>query len=140
MTYLKSFLINFLTVFFVNHLLPGIQTGSYAKLPKIEGGLIFALAVGFVNSLVFPMMRLLNVPLTAVKIGLASFIVSFGAYAIVNIIPVGIKVLSMKGFLWSASIVWVISYFTNYLEFARYRREMENKISKSEKTNDGDKK
>ncbi len=132
MTYLKSLLTNILTVFFVNHLIPGIDNPYYTKLPQIEGGLIFAACVGFVNSMIYPFMRLFRVPPSHVKLGLSSFIISFAAYSIVNLLPLGVKVTTAKAFLWSGVIVWAVSYFTNHLEFARYRKQLEEKGAKKE--------
>lgn len=137
MTYLKSLLINFLTVFFVDHLVPGIDIPYYTKLPHVEGGLIFAAAVGFVNSLIFPMMRLFRASPSHVKIGLTSFIISFAAYSIVNLLPLEIKVTTIKAYFWCGAIVWLMSYFTNHLEYSHYLKGLEDKAAMKQ---DGEKK
>ncbi|PIS01191.1 MAG: hypothetical protein COT84_03790 [Chlamydiae bacterium CG10_big_fil_rev_8_21_14_0_10_35_9] len=132
MTYFKSLFFNFLTVFFVNHILPGIEIDYYSKLPQIKGDLIFAFSLGFLNSLVYPICRFLYPKATPFKIGMFSFIFSFGAYSIINIIPLGIHVMTPGAFVWSGLIVWFASYLTNYLEFKRYQKlkELEKEITK----------
>ncbi len=89
MTYLKSLFLNFLTVFFADHIIPGIQVSYYTKLPHIEGDIISAAAIGLLSSLIFPVLRLCTDP-SHFKIGLISFLISFGAYSVVNLLPVGI--------------------------------------------------
>ncbi|HSW72866.1 MAG TPA: phage holin family protein [Chlamydiales bacterium] len=125
MGFLKSLLYNFLCVFFVNHLVPDIVVASYAKLPHIEGAIIFAFSVGIINSAVFPLLRLFQVPVSYLKIGIITCIISFAAYSIVNLLPIGIKVISIKGFLISACIVWIVAYLTNHMQFSKYKRHLE---------------
>jgi len=132
MTYLKSLLINFLTVFFANYLLPGIEMTRHTKLPHVEGALIFAAAVGLVNSLIVPFLSFLKIPPSHFKIGLTSFVISFGAYALVNLLPLGIKVESAKGFFWAAGVVWAVSFFTNYLAFRKHLKALEDKLARQE--------
>ena len=105
MSYFKSLLLNFLAVFFANHVIPGLEVAYYTKLPHIEGDLIFSFALGFLNSLVFPVMRIFKIKLSHFKIGLITFFISFGAYSIVNLLPLGIKVKSPSGFIWCGSIL-----------------------------------
>ena len=131
MTYFKSLLFNFLAVFFVNHILPGIQIDYYTKLPKIEGDLIFSFALGFLLSLIFPILRFFKLSPSHFKIGLISFFVSFGGYSLVNILPVGIHLTSASGYLWGSLIVWFSGYLTNHLEFRKYL--LEQKIEEKEK-------
>lgn len=115
-----------MTVFFANHIIPGIQVTYYTKLPHIEGDLIFAAAVGFLNSLIFPILRLVAGP-THFKIGLVSFIISFGSYSIVNLLPVGIHITNASGYVWCSVVVWFAGYLTNHLEYRRWVREREFK-------------
>ena len=120
MTYFKSLLFNFLAVFFVNHIIPGIHIDYYTKLPHVEGDLIFSFVLGFINSLIFPLMRFFQFPVTHFKIGFMSFIISFTAYSLVNILPLGIHVRTAGAFLWSGVIVWFCSYLTNHLEMKQF--------------------
>lgn len=140
MTYFKSLFINFLVVFFVNHVIPGVEIAYYTKLPHIGGELIFAFSLGFINSLIFPVLRLFQFSPSHFKIGLISFIVSFGAYSIVNLLPVGIRVSTAGAYIWSSLVVWFASYLTNHLEFKKYLSDLEDKYEKKMKEEEEDKK
>jgi len=133
MTYFKSLLINFLAVFFVNHILPGIEIAYYSKLPDIGGDLIFAFGLGFANSLIFPVMRFLHLSPSHFKIGLVSFAVSFIGYSIVNLLPLGIDVSTPGAYVWGGLLVWCVSYFTNHLEFKIYLKQIEDTEEKKNK-------
>lgn len=134
MTYFKSLFFNFLAVFFANHIIPGLHIDYYTKLPHIAGDIIFAFSVGFLNSLVYPLMRLFSSE-SHFRIGLATFIISIGAYSIVNLLPVGIHVRTASGFVWCSLVVWFCAYLTNHLELRRYLKEKELReaIEKREK-------
>lgn len=136
MTYFKSLIFNFLTVFFVNHVIPGIKIAYYTKLPHIEGEFIFAAILGFLNSLIFPVLHLFKLRPSHFKIGLISFIVSFGSYSIVNLFPLGVKVTTPGSYIWSGLVVWFASYLTNHLEFRQHLREIERELEGRE---EGDK-
>ena len=125
MTYFKSLIINFLTVFFVNHVIPNVEIDYYSKLPHIGGDLIFAFSVGFLNSLIYPVIVLFKIKSTHLKVGLSSFIISFAAYSIVNILPGGIKITAAGAYIWTSLIVWFVSYLTNHLEIKHYMKEKE---------------
>ena len=127
MSYFKSLLFNFLAVFFVDHVIPGIEIAYYTKLPEIKGDLIFSFGVGLLNSLIFPCLRYLKLKPSHFKIGFISFVVSFFSYSIVNILPLGIKVTKAGAFIWAGLIVWFASYLTNHLEFKSYEKKMEDK-------------
>lgn len=127
MSYFKCLLFNFLCVFFVNHVIPGIDIAYYSKLPEIKGDLIFSFSLGFLNSMIFPVLKWFKLRPSHFKIGLISFILSFFSYSIVNLLPFGIKVTRAGAFVWASLIVWFGSYMTNHLEFKRYQREMDSK-------------
>ena len=127
MTYFKSLLTNFLAVFFVDHIIPGIDIAYYSKLPHIGGDLIFSFGVGFLNSLIFPVLKHFTTKPTHFKIGIISLIISFLSYSLVNILPVDIKVTSAGGYIWSILIIWGVSYFTNHLEFRKYLKDLDKK-------------
>jgi uncharacterized membrane protein YvlD (DUF360 family) len=119
MTYFKSLFFNFLAIFFANHMIPGIDVLHPTKFPHIQGDLIFAFALGFLLSLIYPLMRLFRIPLDGMKIGLVSFCMSFLSYAVINFLPVEIHVTSFSGFFWGALLVFCSSFLTNYLEINR---------------------
>jgi len=127
MTYFKSLIINFLTVFFVNHVIPNVEIDYYSKLPDIGGDLIFAFSVGFLNSLIYPVIVLLHIKSSHFKVGLSSFLISFGAYSIVNLLPVGIKITAPGAFIWTSLSVWFMAYLTNHFEIRHYLKEKERK-------------
>ena len=127
MTYFKSLLFNFLCVFFVDHVIPGVEISYYTKLPEIKGDLIFSFGLGFLNSLIFPILKYFNLKPSHFKIGFITFIVSFAAYSVVNVLPVGIRVTTAGAYIWASLVVWFGSYLTNHLEFRRYIKEQENK-------------
>ena len=127
MTYFKSLFFNFLAIFFVNHVIPDIEIAYYSKLPHIKGDLIFSFCLGFICSLVFPILKFFNLKPSHFKIGFISFLVSFGGYSLVNILPFGIKVKSPGAFILAGVIVWSACYLTNHLEFKKYQKEQDNK-------------
>lgn len=132
MTYFKSLFFNFLIVFFVNHILPGIEIDYYTKLPQIQGDLIYAFSLGFINSLIYPILKIFVKNPSYFKIGLVSFIINFGAYSIVNLLPLGIRVTTPGAYIWSGLVVWFGSYLTNHLELRHYQRvkELEEEVQK----------
>jgi len=133
MTYFKSLIINFLTVFFVNHVIPNVEIDYYTKLPHVGGDLIFAFGLGFVNSLIYPAIILFKVKPTHFKVGLISFLISFGGYSIVNILPVGVKITSPGAYIWTALVVWFVAYLTNHIELTHYVKEKEKENQKEDK-------
>ncbi|MBN1914502.1 MAG: phage holin family protein [Parachlamydiales bacterium] len=120
MTYFKSLFFNFLTVFFVNHVIPGIDIAYYSKLPDIGGDIIFAFILGFLNSMIVPLCLLLHIRISLFRIGLASFLITFLGYALVNMMPGDIRVATFGAYIWASLVVWFASYFTNYLEYKRH--------------------
>ena len=133
MTYFKSLLFNFLCVFFVNHVIPGVEIDYYSKIPEIKGDLVFSFCLGFICSLVFPALKYLKLKPSHFKIGFITFIISFGAYGVVNILPVGVRITTPTAFIWSGLIVWFGAYLTNHLEFSKYLNDLEFKKLKEEK-------
>ena len=119
MTYLKSLFFNFLAIFFVNNMIPGIDVLKPTKLPNIQGDLIFAFALALLLSLIFPFFKLFRLHPDALKIGVASFCLSFLSYALLNFFPLEIKVQSFSGYFWGALVVFFSSFLTNYLECKR---------------------
>ena len=119
MNYLKSLFFNFLTVFFANHILPGIEIVSPTKLPHLGGDLPFAVALGLLNSLIVPILRLVDRRVSFLRIAMIALILNFTAYALLKILPIGIYVSSMEGYLIAALCVSIGSFLTNYFEMNR---------------------
>lgn len=120
MVYLKSLVINFLIVFFANYILPGINVVNKTKLPHIGGDLIFAVALGLLNMMIFPILKLVLKEVNWIKIAIVAVILNFVVYAIVKIVPpIGIKITSVEGYVIVALVVTVGSFFTNFYEMQR---------------------
>ncbi len=125
MYYLKMLFYNFLVVFFANYVLPGIVVMESTKLPHIGGDLIFAVALGAVNSLIFPILKLFRQGSGALKIAIIALIVNFASYAIVKLLPVGINVSSVEGYLLASVVVTIGSFLTNFLEMKHSQTNMD---------------
>lgn len=117
MTYLRSLFLNFLVVFFVNRVIPGIEVGSFEHVPNIGADLFFSLVVGFLNATIFPALLIFGLKPTLKKMGILSFIISFGAFALISAISFGVQVTSFGGYLIGSLIVWAVAFFSNYLEW-----------------------
>jgi uncharacterized membrane protein YvlD (DUF360 family) len=116
MKYLKSLFFNFLIVFFANHILPGIEVTDMTKLPHLGGDLIFSIVLGLLNSLIYPGLKILGQPTTMPRIALVALGLNFLAYALLKLLPVGIKLTSVEGYLLGTIVVSLGSFFLNYLE------------------------
>jgi hypothetical protein len=120
MKILKSFIINFLIVFFSNHILPGVQVTDMTKLPHIGGDLILAAALGLLNALIYPVLKLVRTEVSAMKIALVALILNFAAYGIVKLLPIGINVSTVEGYILVSAIVTIGSFLTNFLDMKRH--------------------
>ncbi len=121
MNYLKSLVINFLVVFFSDHVLPGIQVTNHTKLPHIGGDLILAVALGLLNSLIYPVLKMVHADPSALKIALVALILNFAAYGLVKLLPIGVSVLTVEGYILASAVVTVGSFLTNYFELKHHR-------------------
>lgn len=124
MNYLKSLLINFLVVFFADHLLPGIDVLNQSKLPHIGGDLLMAIGLGILNTLIYPVLKLIG-SVSAFKIALFVLVLNFAAYGVVKFISIGIDVIDIEGYVIASAIVSIGSFFTNFLEFRRDSKNSE---------------
>jgi len=121
MYYLKILFFNFLAVFFANHILPGIQVVNQTKLPHLGADLPFALALGFLNSLIFPLMKSFDFKISVARIALIALILNLVVYALVKLLPIGIQINSILGYFLPSILVAIASFWTNYLEFKHFR-------------------
>jgi uncharacterized membrane protein YvlD (DUF360 family) len=115
MYYLNAFLFNFFIVFFVSHILPGIDIVNQTKLPHIGGDFIFAICLGFINSLIYPLLKVFN-QVSILKIAGLSLVINFVSYAILKLLPIGIHVTSFIGYFSAAILVSFGVFLTNLLE------------------------
>ncbi len=126
MNYIKSLFSNFLVVFFANHILPGIDVIDQTKLPHLGGDLPFALVLGLVNSLIYPLFRLFHKTPSISRIGFIALILNFSAYALLKFVPViGIRVSSIEGYILAALLVAFGSLLTNFWEMRHAHKKHE---------------
>lgn len=123
MNYIKSLFFNFLTVFFANHILPGIEVVNQTKLPHLGGDLPFAAALGFINSLIYPILKLVDRQTSAPRIGMLALVVNFAAYAFLKLMPVGIHISTVEGYILAAFVTSLGSFLTNFLEMRHHRQK-----------------
>ena len=123
MNYLKTFLINFLVVFFANHILPGVAVVDVTKLPHLGADLLMAACLGVLNTLIYPILRIFH-QASLPKILLVSMILNFGAYAAVKLIPIGIKILSVEGYLFASLATALGAGLTNFFEMRRHPKNL----------------
>ncbi len=116
MHYLKSLFFNFLIIFLSLHIFAGIELTDPTKLPHVGKDLYFAGALGFLNSLIYPMLRMIDSRLIGLRIIFIAILLNFAMYALLKILPVGISVTSLKGYVIVASAVSIGSIFANYFE------------------------
>ena len=122
MNYLRSLFLNFLAVFFVDRISPGLQILSFEGVPDIGSDILFSSLVGFFNSSVFFFLVILELKPTKLKIGLMTLAISYGAFIILSTISFGVQVTSPAGVLIGGTVVWAVAFFTNYLEFKHYEK------------------
>ncbi|MEN9654132.1 MAG: hypothetical protein RL235_244 [Chlamydiota bacterium] len=115
MNYLKSLFFNFLAVFFANHILPGVDVVHQTKLPYIGGDLLFAAALGFLNSLIYPVLKLIK-QVAITRMIVFALVLNLTAYALLKIVSLGIDVQTLQGYLMAAGFVSLCAILTNYLE------------------------
>jgi uncharacterized membrane protein YvlD (DUF360 family) len=123
MNYLKSLGISFLTIFFANYLLPGIDVVVQTKLPHVGGDLIFPVALAVLNALIVPILKLSDGYLTVMRLSVSSLILNFALYALLKLIPsMGIHIASVQGYMEAAALAAASTILLGYLEIRRLRR------------------
>lgn len=120
MNYARSFFLNFLIVFFVDRVAPGVEIASFENVPNIGADILFSLIVGFLNSSIFFFLALLELSITNLRMAIMSFIVSFGAFLVIAIIPFGVRVVNPWGVIIGGGVVWAMAVLTNHLEWKHY--------------------
>lgn len=121
MNYLRSLFLNFLVVFFVDRVSPGVQITYFEQVPNMGADILFSLLVGFLNASVFPFLMILELKISKLKLAIMTFIISYGAFTIIFLVPFGIQVTGPSGILIGGSLVWLVALFTNFLEWKHYR-------------------
>jgi uncharacterized membrane protein YvlD (DUF360 family) len=119
MNYFRSLLLNFLIVFFVDRVAPGVEISYYEQVPNIGADILFSAFVGFFNASVFPFLAILELNPTNLKLALITGVISFLAFILIAIFPFGVSVVNPLGVIVGGGAVWLVAYVTNHLEFKR---------------------
>ncbi len=122
MNYLRSFFLNFLIVFFVDRVMPGVEITSYENVPNIGADILFSLIVGFLNASIFFFLVILEIKITRLNMALIGFVISFGAFLIIAVVPFGVRIVNPWGVILGGGLVWFVSFLTNYLEYKHYKK------------------
>lgn len=122
MNYLRSLFLNFLIVFFIDRVSPGVEIQNYENVPNIGADILFSLIVGFLNASVYFFFALLEMPITNLKLGIITFIISFGAFIIIALVPFGVRVVNPWGVIIGGLVVWLIAFMANHLEWKHYNK------------------
>lgn len=120
MNYARSFFLNFLIVFFIDRVAPGVEITNFENVPNIGADILFSLIIGFLNSSIFFFLALLELSITNLRMAIMSFIVSFGGFLVIAIIPFGVRVVNPWGVIIGGGVVWAIAVLTNHLEWKHY--------------------
>lgn len=116
MNYIKSLFFNFLIVFFANHILPGIYVHDLTKIPHIRADLLFPLCLGLLNSLIYPILKVFSQSVSWFRIAALALILNFIVYALLKLLPIGIEIATLEGYLFVSLLVSVGSFILNYWE------------------------
>lgn len=121
MTYLRSFVINFLFVFFIDRVSPGIEIVYFEDVPDIGADILFSIILGFLNASVFPFLSLFEIKISKMKIALFTFIITYSAFGIISAVSFGVSIVNPAGFFIGGTLVWIIAFLSNYLEWKHAR-------------------
>ena len=124
MNYLRSLFLNFLIVFFVDRMAPGVEINYYEQVPNIGADIFFSLIVGFLNASVFFFLLILELTITNLRLGIITFVISFAAFIAIAIFPFGVSVVNAGGVIIGGGIVWGVAFLTNHLEWVHYSKNI----------------
>jgi uncharacterized membrane protein YvlD (DUF360 family) len=122
LTYLRALFFNFLVVFFVDRVMPGVQIATFEQVPNIGADILFSLILGFLNASVFYFLSLLELSITHLRLALTTAIISFGGFLTIALVPFGVQVTGFTGFLLGGGLVWLVAYVTGYLEWKQAQK------------------
>ena len=116
MHYIKSLLFNFFIIFLSLNIFAGVELADATKLPHLGKDIFFAAGLGFLNSLIYPILRMIDSRMMGFRIFLIAILLNFAAYALLKILPLGVSITSLKGYAFVAAFASIGSIFTNYFE------------------------
>jgi len=109
MSFLINWLLSGLAIVITAYLLPGVH------LSGIKAALLTAVALGLINAIIKPVLKLLTLPLTIMTLGLFSLVINALLIMLTAKLVPGFQV---QGFLWAlafslvlALVNWVLSIF-----------------------------
>ena len=117
MTFFRSFSLNFLAIFFVDRVVPGIEITYFEQVPDVGADFLFSIALGFCNAAVFPILSCTEFQISKGKLALITAIVTFGGFGIIAASSFGIQILNAGGFFFGGGLVWLIAFISNYFEW-----------------------
>lgn len=120
MTFLRSLFLNFLIVFFVDRVIPGIEVVNFEGVPDVVDDIIFASIVALLNSCIYPALYMIDVKATLLRMGICAFVISFGAFFTLMHVQIGVSATTYGGVFFAGLIVFAMSLFTNVLEQKHY--------------------
>lgn len=126
MNYFKCLFFNFLTVFFANYLLPGIEITGAQRLPHLSYAILFAFGLGFLNSLIVLVLKVLKGNLSWIRLGMMVLILNSVSYALLKLFPLTIQILNFEGYLFAVGAVSLGAFVTNFLEAKKIRLATSN--------------
>jgi hypothetical protein len=88
-------------------------------LPHIHGDFWFAIGVGLLNSLIFPVMKILDQPATMSRIAIAALGISFVSYTIMKFAPLGVEIKNIQGYFIAMAVVAVGGFAMSFYEMKR---------------------
>lgn len=116
MTRWSWYALNFLAIFFINYLFPGIEVMKRSKWPELQGEIPFALFLGGINTFLYPLLKKFDPKLSLPRMAVASVFLNFFAYALLKILPLEIELQSWIGYLLAASAASLVSFATQFLQ------------------------
>jgi|SRR4051794_23408812 len=102
--FLAHWLITAIALAVAAHFVPGIYISSYFVLA------ISALALGFVNALIRPVLTLLTLPITVLTLGLFALVVNGVAFGLAAFLVPGFRVAGLGSAIGGSLVVAVVSW------------------------------
>jgi len=109
MKWLISLAVNSVSLIMADWLLSGIYFSG------VMSAFVAAIVLGFINTLIRPLLVLITLPLTAVTLGLFIFVINAVTFAMTAFLVQGFHVNSFGGAFWGAIITSLISWGINKL-------------------------
>ncbi len=93
----------------VAYLIPGVVVSGFYS------ALITALILGLINALIRPILILLTLPINILSLGLFTLVINALLIWFTSSVVEGFEVAGFAAALWTAFIMWIISWITNVL-------------------------